>query len=432
MLMLLLIGGTGLLSLLNQSTNGQQLAAGPLGPAILTNNKMPITSYAEPRRVALANGGVQVFASKSDVSPPLRSIKPIGPTNRGVPAAVENDSLPQLPSDGAIKDPAVQKSFGPLVMPTAIQNFEGILNYAGVLPPDTNGEVGPNHYVEMVNSLFQVYNKTGTSVYGPADINTLFSGFGGLCEARNDGDPIVLYDQLSDRWLLTQFISAAPFGQCIAISTGPDPAGSYFRYYFPPGTPNSFGDYEKLSVWPNAFFMTTNEFANGTAFAGTGAYAFDRIKLLTGDSTASAVYNRIPGQGGSLPVDLEGFNLPPAGSPGFIFLPTNGNSGGNGIISEYKFSVNFSLNPPVSTFTGPFPITVAPYNTTICSATRGACIDQPAGAPRVEAVSDRFMFRATYRNFGDHESVLINHTVNATSPANPGIGRCSLVRVPSS
>src|SRR6185295_12617628 len=108
----------------------------------------------------------------------------------------------------------------PLVMPPTIANFDGVTNRNGVYPPDTDGDVGPNHYVQMINLSYQIFNKSGGSLLGPNNNNTLWSGFGGACQTQNAGDPIVLYDQLADRWLMSQFTrAAAPYYECIAVST---------------------------------------------------------------------------------------------------------------------------------------------------------------------------------------------------------------------
>src|SRR5205823_737201 len=128
------------------------------------------------------------------------------------------------------KDPVVQRSFGPLAMPTPLLTFEGINNRNFVFPPDTQGDVGPNHYVQWVNLSFQIWDKTGTSLYGPANGNTLWTGFTGPCETQNGGDPITLYDPMADRWMMSQFTTAAPYYQCIAVSTSPDPTGTWDRY----------------------------------------------------------------------------------------------------------------------------------------------------------------------------------------------------------
>jgi hypothetical protein len=138
-------------------------------------------------------------------------------------------------------------------------NFDGISNLDGVYPPDTNGDVGPNNYVQWVNLHFQIFNKQGGSVYGPASGNTLWTGFGSPCETRNDGDPIALYDSIADRWIMGQFTAANPYGECIAVSTSGDPTGSYYRYFFPFST-SVFNDYPKLAIWPDGYYMTANRF----------------------------------------------------------------------------------------------------------------------------------------------------------------------------
>src|SRR3712207_315641 len=143
----------------------------------------------------------------------------------------ENPSIP-LFGHKDTADSVVQQTFGPLGdlpapgMPAPSASWNGI-NQAGgcggCAPPDTNGDVGLNHYVQTVNSAFQIGNKSGTSLYGPAAINTIWNGFGGPCQTRNDGDPVVLYDQLANRWLISQFTSASPYNECIAISQTSDP-----------------------------------------------------------------------------------------------------------------------------------------------------------------------------------------------------------------
>ena len=112
-------------------------------------------------------------------------------------------------------------------------NFAGISNLQGYAPPDTVGAVGPNHYVQMVNVAYSIYSRTGQLLVGPRAINTLWANSGLThCATRNDGDPIVIYDRRADRWILSQFTAANPFGQCVAVSTGPDPTGTYHRYFF--------------------------------------------------------------------------------------------------------------------------------------------------------------------------------------------------------
>ncbi len=147
------------------------------------------------------------------------------------------------------------------------------------IPPDTNGDVGPNHYVQTVNTLFRVYNKSGAAQTPPLKISSLFAPLGTTCATRDDGDPIVVYDTLSDRWLISQFCKyAPPFRQMIAVSTSGDPTGSYYVYEFV--MPNvKQNDYPKFGVWHDAFYMSTDEFF-GSDYAGSGVFAFDRDKMI--------------------------------------------------------------------------------------------------------------------------------------------------------
>ncbi len=152
-----------------------------------------------------------------------------------------------------------------------------------VAPPDTTGDVGPNHYVQWVNLRYSIYTLTRDAnnqitafnlVPGfPKQGNVVWQGFGGRCQTDNDGDPIVQYDQLADRWILTQFaVSGQPFTQCVAVSTTPDPTGTYFRYAF--SYASDFNDYPKMGVWPDAYYITYNMFRNGSQFSGNTSLRF--------------------------------------------------------------------------------------------------------------------------------------------------------------
>src|SRR5215212_3330733 len=206
---ILLLGALALLSLGALSLRAQAHPSSPVWAA-------GRTSGPGPDRVDQA--------VRSDTSPPLRTIRPIPPTTAKLQEAPENPTIPLVGNIPKGPDAVLQRTFGPLVMPGPIQNFEGQPNLWSVFPPDTNGDVGRNHYIQMVNLGFQIFTKTGSSLYGPANTNTLFTGFGGLCEITNNGDPVVLYDPLADRWLLSQFaFTGNDTHECFAISTSPDP-----------------------------------------------------------------------------------------------------------------------------------------------------------------------------------------------------------------
>jgi hypothetical protein len=359
---------------------------------------------------------------KLDVSPALRDVKPIPP--QMLPRRMSENELHRgrVPPGTRGGDPVVQSLLGPLVMPTPIQNFEGISNLWGGYPSDTNGEVGPNHYVQMVNVGFQIWNKTGGSLYGPADIHTLWTGFGGVCETRDDGDPVVLYDQLADRWLLSQFaLPAYPVGpsyQCIAVSQSADPTGAYYRYVYTTSQ-TLIEDYPHLGVWPDGYYMTTNQFQSG-AFVGGGAFAFDRAKMIAGQTAAMVYFSTTSQYGGQLPSDLDGVTPPPAGSPNY-FIEMDDDTFGfpTDRLNLFKFHVDWTT-PANSTYSGPTAINTAAFDSDLCGYDTD-CLPQPGTAQGVDALADRLMFRVAYRNFGDHEALVLNHTVDVSGTDHAGI-----------
>src|SRR6186997_3056108 len=280
---------------------------------------------------------ITVVASyQNDTSIPLRDMKPQPVVMKTEREAPPRRKLPNNHKDSP--DPVVQSQFSGLTslimpdMPTPLLNFNGI-GFPGVAcncaPPDTNGEVGATQYVQIVNEGYQVFNKTtGASVLGPVGIQTIWSGFGGPCETAGDGDPVVLYDQLANRWVVSQFAGASvPTDECIAVSTTSDATGSYNRYGFHLGS--NFFDYPHLGVWPDAYYMSMNVFnSSGTALLGPQAFAFDRAKMLTGVAATFVAGTAAP-MGASepsfLPADLEGTILPAVGTANpFVSFPGTG------------------------------------------------------------------------------------------------------------
>ena len=169
-------------------------------------------------------------------------------------------------------DPIVQNGTTAAHSPDLIGiNFDGV-GVSNSAPPDTTGRVGKNHYVQWVNTQIAVYDKTGKLLYGPVKGNTLFQSLGGTCATHNDGDPLVQYDILADRWILTQFAVFATDGsfshQCVAVSMTGDPLGSYYLYDFRTSTdadPALFVDYPHMGVWPDGYYVTTHQFGEPAA-----------------------------------------------------------------------------------------------------------------------------------------------------------------------
>jgi hypothetical protein len=354
---------------------------------------------------------------KHDVSPELRSMSPVLPEpGEGEPREIPLFPLPKgegVLEEGEAFDPVVQDWHGAPNMPAPIQNFEGTNNVNGVLPPDTTGDVGPNHYVQMVNLSFAIWDKAGNLLFGPANSNTLWSGFGGPCETTNHGDPIVLYDHLADRWLMSQFAVPAPYYQCIAVSQTGDPLGSWYRYAFKISD-TKLNDYPKFGVWPDGYYMSVNQFLFGLSWGGAGVVAFERDKMLNGLSARQVYFDLFsvnPNFGGMLPSDLDGLRSPPVGSPNY-FVEVDDDAFGwpTDRLQIFEFDVNWN-NPPASTFTGPTVLNTASFDSNMCGFSRN-CIPQPDTTRKVDAISDRLMYRLQYRNFGTHETLVVNHTVD--------------------
>jgi subtilase family serine protease len=388
----------------------------------------------QPPRPATPRGRpVVVPAGRHDTSRALRDITPVAPARRQDPDEREPRLPRRIVRDRAVPDPVVQRFRGLAAMPAASLSIEGIGNVNGVLPPDTNAAVGPDHYVQSVNVSFAVYSKGSASsapalLYGPAETSTVWAGFGGPCEGRNDGDAIVMYDHLADRWVLSQLalpnlffgIAIAPFYQCLAVSATADPLGAYHRYQF---SFNKLNDYPKLGVWPDAYYMAINQFAAVTLeYAGQGVIAFDRQKML-GGLPATMQYLDLAGVditlGGMLPADLDG-PAPPPGSPGY-FVQMDDDAWGysDDRLQLWQFRVNWS-DPSATSFAGPAVIPVAPFDTNLCDYSR-TCLSQRGTAAKVDAMADRLMYRLQYRNFSTHESLVVNHTVDADGTDHAGV-----------
>jgi CARDB protein/Calx-beta domain-containing protein len=332
-----------------------------------------------------------------------------------------------------LSDPIVQNLPGVSAMPTPSQSVEGVGNVNAVLPADTSGDVGPNHFVQWVNLSFAVYSKGSPTtppalLYGPAPANTLWSGFGGPCESRNDGDPIVRYDHMADRWVMSQLavpnsffgLLFGPFYECIAVSTTPDPLGSYYRYQFAFAKLN---DYPKFGVWPDGYYMTMNQFTSvSLQWAGQGVVAFQRDKMLAGLPAAAVYYDLASvdlNLGGMLPADLDG-PLPPAGAPAY-FVQVDDDAWGAAPdqLQLWKFHVDWAA-PASSSFTRTAQLPTAPFDSDLCGYARN-CIPQPGTAAKVDAISDRLMYRLQYRNFGTHEALVVNHTVDVDGADHAGV-----------
>jgi uncharacterized repeat protein (TIGR01451 family) len=364
-----------------------------------------------------------------DVSRPLRDMANTAPEQVAVPREAEPTRAIPIPpgmKPAGDPDPVLQRTLADapgLLAPTPGLNFEGLgtglpgFVIAGA-PPDTNGAVGLTQYVQWVNLSFAVFDKTtGTISLGPVAGKSLWLGFGGNCEANNDGDPIVLYDKLADRWVFSQFAvrnpggGLGPFFQCVAVSTTSDATGTYNRYSF---QYSSFDDYPKMGVWPDAYYVTFNMFSlTSGLFVGADACAYDRTAMLAGLAATQVCFQQGSSIGGLLPSDVDGHTPPPADSPNYmVFFGAN-------VLNLFKFHVDFAM-PANSSFTGPTVIPVAPF-TPLCNGP-SICVPQPNTTTKLDSLADRLMYRLAYRNFGDHESLVVNHSVAVGATANSAGG----------
>ena len=286
---------------------------------------------------------------------------------------------------------------GPLI------NHDGVGNVSGVFPPDTDGDVGPNHYFQMINLAFAIWDKEGNLLYGPVDNSTLWAGFIGPWTGTNDGDPIVLYDEMADRWMASQFALNNGNGkwyQLVAISATPDPLGEYYRYAF---EFNAMNDYPKMGVWPDGYYATFNFFSQG--FIGSGVAAFERDKMLIGDPDANMVFFGYFDNKFSLqPSDMDGEALPPDGTPNFVATV---NAGSSKQFEIYECKIDWET-PSNSTYGLATSIDPGYFN----SDDDG--VPQPGTNNRLDVLSRMLMYRLAYRNFGTHQTMVANHSVKVS------------------
>ena len=330
-----------------------------------------------------------------------------------VPARLTPAEMKAIDAKAAQRVGTVQSQWaGRDPAPAPIQNFAGMqfsANGAG-WPPDTNGDVGPNHYIQTVNTSVGIYSKTGTPL-SVVTFNTFFTGPAGTaCDNSNDGDPVVLYDAAVDRWIVTDFawvnFNTGPYYECIAVSQTGDPvAGGWYFYALQANTGifagDNFNDYPKLGVWPDGYYMSANMFeAVGDGF-GVRLWGINKTPLLTGGPLEEVHFDLcLDGSCGSfLPSNQRG-PTPPAGAPNYFGTISAPNG-----LDIYKFHADF-VTPGNSTLTGPIAVPIAPF------AGYNDEIPQQGTATGLDSLSFRPMMQFQYRNMGSHESLWATHTVD--------------------
>lgn len=387
------------------------------------------THYLQAQQV-LARGADEIKGSLIRVTQPLRSMKPGESLVKDIPVRDENGMIGSKkqpvnfenhPEQNVMAaDPALQQQYNVqaegLAAATVGANFNG-MGYTSVNPPDPTLCVGPNHVVQMINgnsgAYLKVFTKTGGQVVAQVFLDAL-TGRGGL------GDPIALYDQLADRYVLLEFANKPENGNqeglIYAISQTNDPAGAWFVYFFSYGT--TFPDYPKVSVWNDAYYATTNDFANASTYSGSSVWAFDRTKMLAGDPSATAQRFTLGNTNkffSMCPVLWQGTTAPPAGSGGLIGYIFDDawttSTTDRDSIGLLEFKVNFA-NASLSTVLTKASMATSAYKSDICTATRGRCISQPGSTIALEALHQKVQNQPVYRNFGTYEGIAFTHLVD--------------------
>jgi hypothetical protein len=255
-------------------------------------------------------------------------------------------------------------------------------------------------------------------VYGPAAGSTLFPN-SSVCRTANGGDPVILYDQFAGRWFATQSaylnLVNGPYYQCVAVSQTSDPTGAWCSYQFQTHS-TKFTDYAKFGVWPsqNAYVMTSPQYLRASSFSGMGVWAFERNALLSCRS-ARFVYQDLtsiaPDLPRILPADADGTLAPPANAPApLLAMNWNGSGLQPNTLQLWNLGVNWGQSPSLS-ISHVSDLATAAYDSNMCNYSR-ACVAQPATTAKLDALSDRLMYRLAYRNFGNHQSMVVNHTVD--------------------
>jgi hypothetical protein len=325
----------------------------------------------------------------------------------------------------------ISASAAQIGIPATIQNFLGLGTTQGSClfplpqgqteppgcvttgdPPDTVGAAGPNNYVELDNGGIGIFDKSGNLLQTPVFLNTIWHGYpttdGNSCAAGihdtpagNSGDPIVRYDQLANRWLVSEFnipnytTNGGPSFECVAVSQTSDPTGAWNLYDFKYTV--AINDYPKFGIWPDGYYVTYNEFGT-SSFIDSRICALDRTAMLAGQAASQvcATSNTF----GLLPANVDGPIPPPSGTPELVAAL------GTDSIALFKFSVNWATK--TGTLSSP---TYLPVTHFADACNGGYCITQPSPGNQLESLGDRLMDRLVYRNFGTHESLLLNHSI---------------------
>ncbi len=377
----------------------------------------------------------------------LRNLPYIPPTESEEEERRLTRHPPQEGQIPGISDPFLPERNSPTItnMPDTLLTFAGFtstLSGCGCLPPDVNGDIGPNHYIQSVNSSIRIHNKTGTVLSGPTTYNSFFSALGASTPCgnnNNQGDGVVFYDHIADRWVVSDFAFAAfpgtSFCQCVGVSKTNDPvSGGWWLYsvQIDPSNPSYLGDYPKFGLWPDAYYFSLNLFSNNTTFNGVRVIALDRNSMISGGAANAIGFNITPANLGDqyslLPGTFRTGSSPPAGQPEWV-MNINASVSGGAVENQVfvrRFHVDFAT-PANSTFgagathAADGTITVNNFVEAFTTVTKIMPNGTSTTSGYLDGLADKLMYPLIYQNLLGAESIWAVHTVNnnqnSTGPA---------------
>ena len=345
----------------------------------------------------------------------LRDLPQTGPTEKTLNVEFEPAGI-EKPDPGFV-DPVRQTLEAPNAMPSPLVSFAGLdlSNWGAGWPPDTQGDVGPSHYIQAVNTSIGIYNKTGTQL-AAFTFDTLFAGTGTPCDANNQGDPVVLYDNVSGRWIISDFawtnIKDGPYYECIAVSKTSDPVFGGWWFYGVRADDAShrwLNDYPKMGIWHNGIYMTANMFdcrttnCSSASYKGVRVWALNRDDMINGLTLRQQIVDLGTAYFSLVPSNAK-LTQAPAGTPNYLMsLQTTST------MYTWKFSVNWAT-PGSSTFTGP-------VSTSIATFSNAASVPQSGTSVKLDSLAGRLMVQLQYTDVGGNPALWVTHSVSSSSVA---------------
>lgn len=339
----------------------------------------------------------------------LRDLPQIGPEEKTLGIEFELEGM-EKPDPNFI-DPVRQNLLAPEAMPSPSQNFAGLdlTNWGAGWPPDTQGDVGPNHYIQAVNTSIGIYSKTGTQL-AAFTFDTLFAGTGTPCDADNNGDPVVLYDNVSGRWIITDFAwtntQNGPYYECIAVSKTADPVSGGWWFYGLRADDAShpwLNDYPKIGVWHDGIYMTANMFdcltstCSSASYKGVRIWALNRSELINGSPLNYQLVDLGSAYFSLLPANAK-VTMPPAGTPNYLMSLQSSTT-----MYTWKLAIDWA-NSANSTLTGPVSTSIASYS-------NAGTVPQGGSSVNLDSLAGRLMAQLQYSNVGGTGALWVTHSV---------------------